>query len=135
MKSLPTAIALIVLILILVSLLYPAVTVTMSPGGRSQAKNDVTQLVVATKGFISEYGTFPTGNPQSILHILQGNNHRKIVFIELDPKRLSKAGDYLDSWGMPYVLNLSGPDSPQVYSFGKNKRDEKGNGDDVASWK
>lgn len=56
-------------------------------------------------------------------------------FIELTPKQISKEKLFVDPWGTPYVFDLAKPSDPRAYSFGRNKRDEGGNGDDVASWK
>jgi hypothetical protein len=32
-------------------------------------------------------------------------------------------------------IDVSDPANPKVYSFGPNQRDDRGEGDDVASWK
>ena len=134
MKALPTIIASIILVLLLVSLLFPAVRIGPESGGRAQAKNDVTQLVMAAKAYISEYGKPPEGDPQAIIRSLLGENPRKIVFMELQSKQLSKEGLFIDPWCTPYIFDLSKPSGSWAYSFGKNKRDEKGKGDDCTSW-
>ena len=96
---------------------------------------DVSLLVNATKYYKSEYDTFPQGDKKTVLKALQGNNEKRIVFVELDTRRLSRNGEYLDPWGSPYFFDLSRGPKPWAYSFGKNKVDEGGTGDDVASWK
>jgi len=115
-------------------MLFPRVYIGIDSGGKAKAKNAVVQLVTAAKFYKDEYGEPPKGDGKSILRTLQKDNPRKIVFLEISPKELSKEGIFLDPWGTPYVFDLSNS-SPWAYSFGKNKRDEGGNGDDAASWK
>ena len=116
-------------------LLCPDIASTGHPEGRSEEKNSVIQLIVAAKGYRSEYGEPPKGDRKTILQVLQGNNPRKIVFIELNPKRITKEGIFVDPWGSPYAFDLSNATDPWAYSFGKNKIDEGGHNDDVTSWK
>ena len=133
-KTFTTFLALIILLGLLVSLLFPAVGIGIETGPKVQAKNDVTQLVVAAKAYVTEYGKPPEGSQLAQLKALEGDNPRKIVFIEVDPKRTTKDGIFLDPWGTPYVYELSKPSGTWAYSFGRNKIDEHGNGDDCASW-
>ena len=116
-------------------LLFPAISSTQHSDGRSETKNSVIQLTIAAKGYIAEYGGPPKGDIKTILQALQGDNPRKIVFIELNPKRITKEGILVDPWGVPYAIGLSNATGPWAYSFGKNKLDEGGRNDDVTSWK
>jgi len=120
---------------LVLNLIFPPAQVgVITTGGRVQAKNDVTQLVVAAKAYTTEYGKPPEGSQLAQLKALEGDNPRKIVFIEVDPKHTTKDGIFLDPWGTPYVYDLSKPSGAWAYSFGRNKIDEHGNGDDCASW-
>ena len=77
-------------------------------------------------------------NEKKLLEVtkyVEGDNKRNVVFLEIKPQNISNDGYFLDPWGTPYVLNLVNPSNLWAYSFGKNKIDEGGNGDDVASWK
>jgi type II secretory pathway pseudopilin PulG len=120
--------------LLVASVFLPSFNDGIGPARKAMAKNAVLQLVTAAKAYKEEYGKPPKGDSQSVLRILQNDNPRKIVFLEISPKELSKDGIYLDPWGTPYVF-VSSSFSPWAYSFGKNKRDDGGNGDDAASWK
>ncbi|MHA3775251.1 hypothetical protein ACXR0O_27315 [Verrucomicrobiota bacterium sgz303538] len=122
-------------LLILAALLVPY------PGGcgesseRVQARNDLTQLVVAIKAYNLEYGHLPLSGDRSftdeasqarLLQVLQGDddaeNPRRIVFFEgkiarsvtrwwFGPRRYRAgfhpvSGALLDSWGHPYRIVL-----------------------------
>jgi len=133
-----TVVYIVVLLLIgafLALLLFPAISSTGHPDGRSEAKNSVVQLIIAAKGYRAEYGESPKGDRKTILQVLQGKNPSKIIFIKLDPKRITKDGIFVDPWDSPYAFGLSDPTDPWAYSFGKNKIDEGGHNDDVTSWK
>ena len=134
MKPLPVALVILIAAGLVMALIY-APGQSVSVGQRAQAKNDVIQLVTAAKAYKEEYGEFPKGDRKAVLLRLQENNHRKIVFIELNAKQISKEGLFLDPWGVPYAFDLSNVNDPWAYSFGKNKTDEGGCNDDVASWK
>ena len=122
-----------VVFLLVASIFIPSYNDGVGPARKAKAKNAVDMLIIAAKAYKEEYGEPPKGDSRSVLHTLQSDNPRKIVFLEISPKELSKDGIYLDPWGTPYVYDLS-ISSPWAYSFGKNKRDEGGNGDDAASW-
>ncbi len=102
---------------------------------KSQVKAELSMLITAAKAYQVEYGVPLEGDSIAQIQTLQGNNPRKLLFIEINPKEMSKEGLFFDPWGTPYVLNLTNPSNLWAYSFGKNKIDEGGNGDDVASWK
>jgi len=122
------------IILILMGLLFPAVSSIKETAKRAQAKNDVTNLVTAVKSFYTEYGSYPnpsssttdmtfagssssltgTGNA-ALLSCLTGTsttvNTRGIVFIEIPavktpatPKAGLSAGTWYDPWGTPYFV-------------------------------
>jgi len=101
---------------------------------RSQATSDVRWFRTAISAYISEYGQEPTGTQQNILKALQGDNPRRIVFMEVSPKMNLKDGLFLDPWGVPYKVEYSLDGYHWVYSTGANKIDEGGHGDDVTSW-
>lgn len=135
MKSAVTVILVAGAIFVVFALLFPSVS--DGPDRRSATKNDVTQIAVALQQFKSEYGNYPTGSENQLIAILQGNNPKKIVFIELPKKQFDKSGNFIDQWGTPYRIDTSDLDSkPKVWSFGKNKKDDRGaeHTDDVASW-
>src|SRR5882724_716010 len=50
----------IAIIAILIGLLFPAFQAVQSQAGRTQAKNDLTQIVTAVNAFYTDYGKYPT---------------------------------------------------------------------------
>lgn len=98
----------IAIIVVLMGLLFPAIGSVKETMRKTQAKNDVTQIVTAVKAYYTEYGKYPvksgaTGKYDSsnseVLDVLRGLtstgsdenlNPRKIVFLEVndakDPK-------------------------------------------------
>jgi len=114
---------------------FPSFNDGVGPARKAQAKNAVLILTTAAKAYVAEYGVPPVGDSRAILQVLQKDNPRKIVFLEIAPKQISKEGFYTDPWGSPYAFDLSKATEPWAYSFGKNKIDEGGRNDDVASWK
>jgi len=52
----------ITIIAILIGLLFPAFTGVQDQAKRTQAKNDVTQIVTAVNAFYTEYGKYPVGD-------------------------------------------------------------------------
>ena len=135
MKATLTIVFFLLVLGLLASFLFPAVGPGISYSPRADAMNTVIQLVTAAKAYKKEYGDSPKGDKKSILRVLQKDNPRKIVFIELNPKAISKEGILVDPWGSPYAFDLSSTTDPWAYSFGKNKIDEGGHNDDVTSWK
>jgi prepilin-type N-terminal cleavage/methylation domain-containing protein len=128
----------IAIIIILVGLLYPAYNAVQSQAKRTQAKNDLTQIVTAVNAYYTEYGKYPvvtddtpitTGN-SDLFYTLRaidagtanaGNaaNPRKIVFINppnvkddtVGNRRAGVSftdGQYYDPWGTPYKIAIDG---------------------------
>lgn len=95
------------------------------------AKNDLTQIVDGLRNYKTEYGDFPRGTNAEIAAKLRGDNPRNIQFMDIVS---NPHGEFIDPWGMPYQIGVSSTGTPWAYSFGKNKIDEYGNGDDVKSW-
>lgn len=113
----------------------------LSPGGgvhgsalKVVAKNDLTQIVSGLRNYKTEYGDFPQGTNAQITTALRGDNVRNIRFMDIPVRSINPQREFIDPWGTPYKIIVSGTESPRAYSFGKNKIDENGNGDDVKSW-
>ena len=101
---------------------------------RAQATQDVRWFNTAISAYLHEYGRAPSGTQSEILKTLMGENPRSIVFMEPSPKINLKDGRFLDPWGAPYKVEFLQNGFHWVYSTGKNKIDEGGHGDDIASW-
>jgi type II secretory pathway pseudopilin PulG len=123
----------ITVIAILMALLFPAFQGVQDQAKRTQAKNDVTQIVTAVNAFYTEYGQYPiafnaedltidgmNGNTNDILfNILRGQNGtanpKNIVFIsppavkdDANPRSgiSGTNGQYYDPWGTPYFIRM-----------------------------
>src|SRR5881628_3377956 len=82
----------IAIIAILIGLLFPAFRAVQDQAKKTQAKNDLTQIVNSVNAFYTEYGKYPLATDDSIisnnaalLSVLRAidtaNNPRQIVFI------------------------------------------------------
>src|SRR4030095_15183923 len=119
-----------VLITILAGLAYPTFIWIMERARKTQAKNDLTQIVTAVNGYYTEYGKYPlvtadmtitdTTDPSNAdlfytLRAVAGGrnagdvaNPRKIVFIQPpvsaagNKAGLGSNGIWYDPWGKPY---------------------------------
>ena len=58
----------IAIIAILIGLLFPAFIAVQNQAKRTQAKNDLTQIVTAVNAFYTEYGTYPTTSTTDITY-------------------------------------------------------------------
>ena len=58
----------IAIIIILAGLLYPAYSAIQSQAKRTQAKNDLTQIVTAVNAFYTEYGRYPTTATNNVVY-------------------------------------------------------------------
>jgi len=127
-------IVVIVVITILMALLFPAFQSVQDQAKRTQAKNDLTQIVTAVNAFYTEYGKYPlvsadmiygpSGNANSALlnelrNVAASQNTRQIVFISppdvKDPANprsgigtTTQTGVYFDPWGSPYYIEIDG---------------------------
>ncbi len=105
---------------------------------RHQAKRDVDILALALRGFVAENGHYPTGTRAQIAALLQGEtvggqNPKRLDYVVASMGEMNAAGEFVDPWGTPYRLG-DGTDA-RAYSCGQNRKDEAGDGDDIASWK
>ena len=104
----------------------------------SQARHDVQIIALALDGFARENGDYPKGTPGEICRMLRGEsvngqNPKKLDYIEAQPHELNELGEFVDPWGQPYRMSVNG--AARVYSCGLNRIDEHGEGDDITSWK
>ena len=131
------------IIAILIGLLFPAFKGVQDQARRTQAKNDLTQIVTAVNAFYTEYGRYPTtattdatatygpggsatengglfGELRATTIVL---NTRQIVFIsppdaknQTNPRSGIKTstGGYYDPWGSEYAVALDADYNNQV---------------------
>ena len=125
----------IVIISVLAGLSFPVYQSVQNSAKKTQAKNDVTQIVTAVNAFYTEYGKYPIAssvttdttatygqgatNSKILFDELRGKttatlNTRQIVFIspaedpnQLKPKgKIGSDGQFYDPWGSAYVLRI-----------------------------
>jgi prepilin-type N-terminal cleavage/methylation domain-containing protein len=125
----------IAIIAILIGLLFPAYKGVQDQAKRTQAKNDLTQIVTAVNAFYTEYGRYPTtattdatatygpggsttengGLFSDLRATLINLNTRQIVFMsppvakdQNNPRSGIKTstGGYYDPWGSEYAVAL-----------------------------
>src|SRR5438094_3400723 len=58
----------IAIIAILIGLLFPAFSAVQNQAKRTQAKNDLTQIVTAVNAFYTEYGRYPTAAANDVVY-------------------------------------------------------------------
>ena len=108
------------IIVILMSLLFPAVQGALEAAKKAQAKNDVTQIATAIVAYDTEYGRLPSANPEpqqltgDILNALVASNDtlnpRKIIFLEVLNYKRGKGGIsngvFVDPLGKFYYVGV-----------------------------
>jgi prepilin-type N-terminal cleavage/methylation domain-containing protein len=139
MKSFPSSrsgftlielLTVIAIIAVLMGLLFPAISSVKETARKTQAKNDVMQIVNAVKSYYAEYGKYPgdagsdttyNSNNNDLFNVLRAKetgsdleNPRQIVFMEVPPVKdaatprggINSSGVFYDPWGTPYRVIL-----------------------------
>jgi prepilin-type N-terminal cleavage/methylation domain-containing protein len=140
----------IAIIAILIGLLFPAFSAVQNQARRTQAKNDLTQIVTAVNAYYTEYGKYPAATDDAtitdnsdLLYTLRAiaagtanagdaANPRKIVFISPPDVKNDTAGNrrsgvsptdgkYYDPWGTPYRAAIdTGYDNQMANPYSAN---------------
>src|SRR3982751_3763771 len=77
----------IVIIAVLMGLAFPVFSSIQNQARKTQAKNDVTQIVTAVNAFYTEYGKYPTTETTDAAATYgPGNKNSSVVFNELRAK-------------------------------------------------
>ncbi|HEX4629668.1 MAG TPA: prepilin-type N-terminal cleavage/methylation domain-containing protein [Chthoniobacterales bacterium] len=134
----------IVIITILIGLAFPVYQTIQNQAKKTQAKNDLLQIVTAVNAFYTEYGRYPTtettdvsatygtaNNSGALFNELRGKsttlNTRQIVFIsppedptQANPKgKIGSDGQFYDPWGSAYSIRIDADyDNQVVNPFG-----------------
>jgi hypothetical protein len=88
----------------------------------AQTQNRLAQVHTAVLSYETEYGVSPPGSDNaSLIKALEGDNPRKIEFINLKPTDTDSAGEIIDSWGTPLQIIMTNPNHPVVKSAGPDK--------------
>ncbi len=133
--SLIELLVVIVIIAVLMGLAFPVFQGVLSQAKKTQAKNDLIQIVTAVNAYYTEYGKYPltpptpadttygatTTNEQlfnELRSVTATDNPRGIVFLSPpDVKDVNNpragissaplpAGQYFDPWGKPYMIRI-----------------------------
>lgn len=83
------------------------------------AASDLRGLKSSVDLYHSELQSLPTGDTRAILKALCGENPAGKPFVNVAAGRLSAGGDWLDPWGQPYRIFISGK-SILIRCAGKN---------------
>jgi prepilin-type N-terminal cleavage/methylation domain-containing protein len=121
------------IIAVLIGLAFPAFQGVQNSAKRTQAKNDLTQIVTAVNAFYTEYGRYPTAETTDVAYGPDGAdgndvvlnelraigtptiNTRKIQFIsppdakdQASPRGGIKTadGEWYDVWGTTYAIKI-----------------------------
>ncbi len=130
----------ITIIVILMGLLFPAFRGVQDQAKKTQAKNDLTQIVTAVNAFYTEYGKYPVvtddtppSSTADLFYTLRAipsganandaTNPRKVVFLsppdakdQTNPRSGIKAADgqWYDPWGTSYKIAIDGNYDEQI---------------------
>ena len=123
----------ITVIAILMALLFPAFKGVQDQAKRTQAKNDLMQIVTAVNAYYTEYGKYPLTYDAADITVdgLNGNTNDKLfnglrgLDTAVNPKNIvfinppavkdnnnprsgisGTDGQYYDPWGKPYIIRL-----------------------------
>ncbi|MEK7466213.1 MAG: hypothetical protein AAB074_02260 [Planctomycetota bacterium] len=97
----------------------------------------ITVLRGAILAYAEERGALPPGPSSALVRALATPSKRGAPYLQIPAHALTASGDLLDGWGSPVCYRVvpvsSSPGSRgfELYSFGPNKKDEGGAGDDV----
>ncbi|MEY2496374.1 MAG: ral secretion pathway protein [Verrucomicrobiota bacterium] len=130
----------IVIIAILMGLAFPVFQGVQNQAKKTQAKNDLTQIVTAVNAYYTEYGKYPLvtddlaiANTADLLYTLRAvsngvnagdaTNPRKIAFINVPEANNQNAarsgikisdGQWYDPWGSTYKVAIDGTYDNQI---------------------
>ena len=77
----------------------------------SQARHDVQVIALALDGFARENGDYSKGTLGEICRMLRGEmvngqNPKKLDYVEAQPHELNGLGEFVDPWGEPYRMSV-----------------------------
>ena len=118
-----------------VTLILAALFLCTATGcSKRQAKHDVKELEKALHLYVHEHGTYPTGTAVEVCQVLLGKsiggqNPDRLTYVDASADEINAAGQFVDPWGSPY--HITDGQRPNIYSYGPNRTDERGAGDDI----
>lgn len=121
-------------------LLMPAF---LHPPAKQQAEREtvnvtVARLLEALTAYRDEFGEWPGGSPPAMIGALRGGNAQRRVFFAGPPEMFSPAGELLDPWGSPLLIEFDvETQTPRIRSPGPNRfyeAEHAPHSDDYRSW-
>lgn len=128
---------------ILASLVTAGAQAARRKGAITRAKTTIGSLETAIAMYQGDMGDYPaTGNSKLVEAIQEDPNDPDWngPYMEFKQDEL-KDGEALDPWGTPYQYVSVNGGAPQhrersfdLFSYGPNKQDDGGTGDDIVNW-
>lgn len=108
----------------------------------NKAKAEVAALESALEMYQQDMGEYPQGDLKQAITALTVDNESQDwygPYIEFKRDQLDSNGLFIDPWGTPYYYKAPAEFNPNkdkydLYSFGPNRQDDKGEKDDIAVW-
>ena len=97
----------------------------------ARCKAELATIEIVLPTYRTNYNAFPTGDHIAVMKTLRGANPGGIYFLEVSPRSLSKAGEFLDPWRVPYRFEFGSNGTVRVSSSGPNQR--FGDDDDIST--
>ena len=115
-------VTLLLVIAILTGLAWPTMAINRVAPSRTVVMVLFSQLQVACQAYQEEYGILPkvSGNV-GMTDVLNGNNPKKIVFIEFHSKSLNQNKEVIDPWGTPLRFGFLPDSDILIESAGKDR--------------
>jgi len=129
--------SIVLIMAILMGITIPVMRGAYSRAKVARAKSDIAKLEAAAEQYKNDYGSYPASGNTNIY-----NAARSVSPVTKKPYVIFKSKDIrnnevIDSWGMAYTYTAPGSQntkSVDIYSFGPNKADDAGTGDDINNW-
>ena len=101
----------------------------------NKAQTDSAILVQALSAYAREQAELPHGSYSTICRLLRGEsvdgqNPKRLNYIEAEGQEISTKGEFLDPWGHPYRIVFE--KELRVYSGGPTGADDRGKGNHIS---
>ncbi len=130
----------IAIIMILAGLITTANQAARRRATISRAKAEIAALESALEQYQEDMGSYPRGDIADVVKALSDNEDNPDwygPYMEFKEDQLNDKGEFVDPWGNPYVYTYPGVHHKykfDLYSFGQNGKDDKGEKDDITNW-
>lgn len=130
--------SIIAIMAILMGITIPVIRSANARAKIARAKSDIAKLEAAAEQYKNDYGSYPSSSSDTNLYAAARSTSpiTKKPYIQFKEKDIVMQR-VVDSWGTPYKYTAPGTrntKSVDIYSFGPNKTDDAGAGDDINNW-